>query len=286
MSIDRREFLKVGAAFGVASVSTKTAASVGITPEETTAQIARYLAGRGYTKVKPVPLVTGHPFNGGLEYDEDETSLKPVTYVVQTVARANDVSVAHVLGTLPLFTILGVKTGNGANEEDAVGLLMGYLTKEADLDPQRIRLTTTKRASHCFPLFEKYGITKSQIRLRPWAEAFADGNGSGYYNPHGHPRKPASESISLEYVLTGGKEIEIGEIGYHSGMRPRVGGLGIERVTMARNNRAMMWSERLGAFKAAVKADAKRQGRPLPLGYYLILGLARWNSAGEVGANG
>ena len=79
MSIDRREFLKVGAAFGVASVSTKTAASVGITPEETTAQIARYLAGRGYTKVKPVPLVTGHPFNGGLEYDEDETSLKPVT---------------------------------------------------------------------------------------------------------------------------------------------------------------------------------------------------------------
>ena len=283
MSIDRREFLKVGAAFGVgsvfvsgcASLSTKTATSARVTPEETTAQISRYLEGRGYTKVKPAPLVTGHSFNGGLEYDEDETSLKPATYVVQTVARANDVSVAHVPGALPLFTILGVKTGEGAKGDYAVDLLMGYLTKEAGLDPQRIRLTTTERASHCFPLFEKYGITKSQIRLRPWAEAFADGNGSGYFKPHGHPRKPACESISLEYLLTGGKEIEMGEILYHSGMRPRGGALGIERVTMARNDCAMMWSEGLGAFKAAVEADAKRQGRPLPPGYYQILGSGR-----------
>ena len=283
MSIDRREFLKVGAAFGVgsvfvsgcASLSPKTATSARITPEETTAQISRYLEGRGYTKVKPVPLVTGHSFNGGLEYDEDETSLKPATYVVQAVARANDVSVAHVPGALPLFTILGVKTGGGAKDEGSIDLVMGYLTKEAGLDPQRIRLTTTERASHCFALFEKYGITKSQIRLRPWAEAFADGNGSGYFKPHGHPRKPAGETISLEYLLTGGKEIEIGEVGYHPGKRPLGGGLGIERVTMARNDRAMLWSEGLGAFKAAVEADAKRQGRPLPPGYYQILGLGR-----------
>ncbi|MCX6977342.1 MAG: hypothetical protein NTX04_05235, partial [Verrucomicrobia bacterium] len=85
----------------------------------------------------------------------------------------------------------------------------------------------------------------------------------------------AFESISLEYLLTGGKEIEMGEILYRPGMRPLGGGLGIERVTMARNDRAMMWSEGLGAFKAAVEADAKRQGRPLPPGYYQILGLGR-----------
>ena len=51
--------------------------------------------------------------------------------------------------------------------------------------------------------------------------------------------------------------------------------LGVERVTMARNDRVTVWNNALPAFKTAVEADAKRQNLPLALGDYAMLGLPK-----------
>jgi len=278
MTIDRRKFLKFHAAISTGIVLFGTSAQAAVTPDDTRQQFASYLQKLGYTTLNPVPLVTGHPFNGGLQYDEDETTFKPMSFVEQTCARPSDFDTRHKSGTLPLFVILILQSGDRTTASTAaLEAKMGYLTQVAQLDPKRFRLTTTDRASHIFPSFEAYGISRSQIRVRPWSEAFAAGDGSGYLNPKGHPRNPVHESISLEYVLTTGTELELGEFVYATGQPPHGSGIGVERVTMARNDRAMMWADGLASFKLAVEEDAKRNNLPLPPGYYQTLGLAKPN---------
>ncbi len=48
----------------------------------------------------------------------------------------------------------------------------------------------------------------------------------------------------------------------------------VERLAMAHNDRAMLWSDVLPAFKKAVEEDAKARGLALPPGYYEILGIS------------
>ena len=277
----RRTFMTLASYLGLGAVSSGLAGSAraegppkplaGLNPEtrRTATEFIRYLNKRGYQPVAALPLVTGHPFNGGLQYDDSEV-LKPLHYVVQPASRIDDVTQSSRPGVLPLFHIIA-----SANARDEVGdsfdLILDYLVNVVGLDRKRLRLTGTEKARPLFPMLARYGIKESQIRLVDWQEARRKGEGSGYFEPKGHPRSPSFDTVSIEYILTDGNELEIAEIGIIA--PPHGFGVGVERLTIARQNKLIHWKDVLPAFRRAVEQDARRQGLALPSGYYEILGL-------------
>ncbi len=242
-----------------------------ITAAETQAEFEGYLQQKGLTESPTQPLISGIEFNGGLRYDDDPSTLTNASYMKQIAARAEDVEKKDNPGTLPVFTIMGVSTTTPEQAVVATDLIMSYLTGTVGLDMDRLRVTTTDHSAQFFPQLDKYGISSSQITLRPWDEAVADGSGSGFFAPAGHPGSPAVPSFSIEYMLSDGTALEIAEIPYGDGTVPTAGGIGVERVSMARNDRVTTWADSLPAFKSAVEESVASTGAARPAGYYKIL---------------
>ena len=217
-------------------------------------------------------LITGHDFNGGLRYDDDTSIHAGKTYVKQRVARVEDVAKKSTPGTLPCFTIVGLETSTPALANTAADLVLAYLTGVVGLDPARMRVTTTQNSAAFFPLLAKYGIASAQVRLRSWDEAVKDGAGSGYFAPTGHPAKPSVPSFSLEYVMPDGLELEIAEICHGDANGRSTGGIGVERVEMARTGRIPTWDSCRETLVVALKDEQKRTGAALPPGAALIMG--------------
>ena len=242
-----------------------------ITAAETQAEFEGYLQQKGLTEAPTQPLVSGIEFNGGLRYDDDPSTLTNANYMKQVAARAEDVEKKDNPGTLPVFTIMGVSTTTPEQAVAATDLVMTYLTGTVGLDPDRLRVTTTDHSSQFFPQLDRYGISSSQITLRPWEQAVKDGSGSGFFAPAGHPGSPAVPSFSIEYMLSSGARLELAEIPYGDGTVPTAGGIGVERVSMARNDRVTTWADSLPAFKSAVEESVASTGAARPAGYYKIL---------------
>ena len=242
-----------------------------ITAAETQAEFEGYLQQKGLTEAPTQPLVSGIEFNGGLRYDDDPSTLTNANYMKQLAARAEDVEKKDNPGTLPVFTIMGVSTTTPEQAVAATDLVMTYLTGTVGLDPDRLRVTTTDHSSQFFPQLDRYGISSSQITLRPWEQAVKDGSGSGFFAPAGHPGSPAVPSFSIEYMLSSGARLELAEIPYGDGTVPTAGGIGVERVSMARNDLVTTWADSLPAFKTAVEDSVAATGAARPAGYYTIL---------------
>ena len=242
-----------------------------ITAAETQTEFEGYLQQQGLTESPTQPLISGIEFNGGLRYDDDPSTLTNANYLKQTAARPEDVEKKDNPGTLPIFTLMGVSTTTPEQAVVATDLIMTYLTGTVGLDMDRLRVTTTDRSSQFFPQLDRYGISSSQITLRPWDEAVADGSGSGFFAPAGHPGNPAVPSFSIEYMLSSGARLELAEITYGDGTVPTAGGIGVERVSMARNDVVTSWADSLPAFKSAVEESVAATGAARPAGYYAIL---------------
>ena len=283
MGITRRQFLHAGAAtwfttglLGAAGGSlAATAANSGQATKPTTGKTSvigfdAYLAQHGYSQVEAKPLITGLAFNGGLRYDDDLEAVGVKTFQKQTVARVEDSSHKGRSGTLPVFTIIGLDTSTPALAKTATNLVLAYLINVVGLDPSRLRVTTTTKSSTFFPLLAHWGIGASQIQLRPWAAAVKAGSGSGYFAPAGHPQAPQVPSYSLEYVMPDGSELEIAEICHANGNGRSTGGIGVERVNMARTGKAMLWVDQLPQFNRLVQEEAARTGVALPPGVATI----------------
>jgi len=282
--MQRRTFMNLASHLGLGAVSAGLAGRVraesvpapltGVDAEtrRTATEFIRYLDKRGYKSVAALPLVTGHSFNGGLQYDEDATILTPLHYAIQPASRIDDLSHTSRAGVLPLFHIIGC--ANARNEVDAsLALTLDYLVNVVGLDRRRLRLTGTEKARPLFPILARYGVNETQMRLVNWQEARRKGEGSGYFEPKGHPRSPSFDTLSIEYSFPDGKELELAEIGI---IAPNeCFGIGVERVTMARQNKLMHWEDGLPGYRRAVEQDARRQGLALPAGYYEFLGLPR-----------
>lgn len=286
MRLSRREFIECGAAACLATgvlsacaskpttTSGKAASADGSALAKGAAPIGfdMFLEQRGYSAAPSASLITGHDFNGGLRYDDDTSLYSGKTYVKQRVARVEDVAKKSRPGTLPFFTIIGLDTSTPALANTAADLVLAYLTGVVGLDPARLRVTTTETSSSFFPLLAKYVITTSQVRLRSWDEAVKDGGGSGYFAPAGHPAKSGVASFSLEYVMPDGLELEIAEISHSDGSGRSSGGIGVERVEMARTGRIPSWGNHLETFTRALQKEATRTGASLPRGAAAITG--------------
>lgn len=282
MSLSRRRFIEGGAAAwfaagvlaacGSSSDSAGSDSAAGSVPAggATEAGFDAFLRGRGYTAAAAAPLITGLAFNGGLRYDDDVRALSERTYLRQQVARTEDVAKKATPGTLPLFSIIGLDTSTPALANTATDLVLEYLTKVVALDPTRLRVTTTDRSSAFFPRLAQWGILAPQIRLRPWEVAVKDGSGSGYFAPAGHPDAPKVASYSVEYVMPDGSELEIAEVTHSDGTGRSSGGIGVERVEMARTGKTPQWADRLAELRRVVQDEAKRTGVALPPGLAAI----------------
>ena len=246
--------------------------------EDVTILAVQYFTSKGYAAGASKPLLTGVDHNGGLTYDEDgfgRGSARSL-YVIQPCARVEDAQAHRKPGTLPFFTIIALYPAEAVTAQRRTSDLLEFLTAVAGLDSKRLRVTTTELAKPLFADFERYGISSEQIRLRPVAEAQAEGAGSGWFEPKGHPNAPAFASYSVEFVMEDGNEIEIAESAVefappHNG----VVAVGLERLAMARNEQLMNWDDGAKAFKETVEAEAQRTGKPLPGGYFNILGLPK-----------
>ncbi|MEY4820965.1 MAG: hypothetical protein RLY72_617, partial [Planctomycetota bacterium] len=142
MSIDRREFLKVTAAVGAgtlvtaactsvtttstASATSATSTTSTATPDDTAARFKRCLETNGYSAAPSAPLVTGHEYNGGLQYTGAGISAQPEVngsaprvkqYVSQQVARMEDMAKKNSPGTLPIFSMIGPELASRADED-------------------------------------------------------------------------------------------------------------------------------------------------------------------------
>lgn len=289
MKVSRRRFLAAGALLSAGSAGLSACATSGKTDSsattsagsaganfsvaQTQATLTDFLNQQGYSPTAAASLITGIDYNGGLRFD-DGTLSDPSTYVVQPAARVHDVTEKSKPGILPIFTILALTTPNPAQAPKTLDLYLHALTSVVGLDPSRLRVTTTSLAAPFYSALAAHGIQSDQIRLRNLSEAKQSGTGSGYFAPVGHPSGQGFPTFSVEHVLPDGTEIEIGEYGFDSG-NSNIGtgfGVGLERVTMARNDLVTSWGDSLTDFKTAVMDDAAKNGMPLPSGYTIIMG--------------
>ena len=227
-------------------------------------------------------------YNGGLAYDEGAYDFEDAKaqLVLQSCSRVEDIQNKTKLGILPIFTILAFSAAPDSDFSDPTKLLFDYLIGVVGLEPSRLKITTTELAEPLFPLFELYGVFLPQIRIRSLEEARASGDGSGYFAPKGHPNSPAYSTYSVEYVLsskqtkygektvdfdTTTNEIELAEMGVNINPGFYAGGVGLERIRMARNDKPMYWRNYLPIFKHAVFTEAHHKHISLPPGYHEIL---------------
>lgn len=284
MRINRRNLIggtvALGAAVPVMQESTviraHAATPAGTNVEDVTKLAVEYFKSKGYAAQAPKPLITGADHNGGLTYDEDGfgSGSTHSLFVIQPCARIEDVQDQHKPGTLPVFTMFALYPADAVTAQRRTSDLLEFLTAVASLDPKRLRVTTTELAKPLFADFESHGISHGQIRLRPLSEAQTDGAGSGWFAPKGHPNAPAFATYSVEFAMADGTEIEIAECSVEF-VPPHNGGagIGLERLTMAMNDKLMSWDDSVKSFKQAAEAEALLSGKPLPGGYYTMLGL-------------
>jgi len=283
MPITRRKLILGTAALGAAgttlraglAANTVPSAAKAFTVEDTKATLVQIYTSRGFHQATALPIISGHQFNDGLNYDDIIPSgIKPA-FVVQPSARVEDVTKKDKLGTLPFFTILASSHATNASLAEQLKADIKLLVTDLGLKPQLLRITSTELIKPYLQLFVDAGITETQIRLRPLEQAKKAGDGSGWFAPVGHPAQPSYSTLSVEYQMPDGAELEIAEFGLSPTQSEAGGvgiGIGIERLTMARNDTYLNWNDYLPAFKQAVESDARDNKKKLPPGYYTILG--------------
>jgi len=279
MPITRRKLILGTAALGASGATTRVSlaantasvAAKAFTVEDTKATLLQIYTSRGFHQATALPIISGHQFNGGLNYDDILPSGTKPAYVMQPAARVEDVTKKDKLGTLPFFTILASSQATNVSVAERLKADIKLLVTDLGLRPQSLRITSTELIKPYLQLFADAGITETQFHLRPLEQAKKAGDGSGWFAPVGHPSQASFPTLAVEYLMPDGAELEIAEISL-SPTRPEASGIGIERLTMARNNTYLTWNDYLPAFKQAVESDARDNKKKLPPGYYTILG--------------
>lgn len=279
MKISRRKFLMSTTALGMVGVNAQCAlAKDAVSPSahqtsvsETTDYLVRYVQKANFVAAQAAPIISGHRFNGGLNYDEHIAKSSQSIYLIQPSSRVEDIAKKSKNGSLPLFTILGFNSSLQVNLTDHSQFIFDFLIGDVGLDPKRIHITSTELIKPLLPSMLRYGISENKIQLRPLSEAKKAGDGSGWFAPEGHPKQVMMPSFSVEYLMPDGLDLEIAEFGIND----LSGGFGIERLTMAKNQNYFSWNDYLPEFKRVVEEEAQKNRQALPVGYYEILGLPK-----------
>lgn len=286
MSKNRRQFLQL--ASGVAAVAAGLSISAGAATtaisdvEAEQRALLSHLASLGHREQPGLDLITGHPFNGGLRYDETVAKAAPgKTMCRQFCGRVEDIAKKGMPGVLAGFTIVGFRDDAPAFDGELLVMTLDYLVRRAGLPSSRLVLVSTEWIAAYRSHHERFGISVEQVVQRDSANAMAVGDGSGFFAPKGHPLAPKIPTVSIHYVIDGGPSagrrypvtgaIELGEVSLRAGPRrdvvAEVGGLGLERLLMAHGKPAPSFAQSRRRLMAAMAMEAKRRGVPLPEAY-------------------
>ena len=282
MSKNRRQFLQLasGVAAVAAGVSIGGGAAAAISDAEAERRaLLSYFAGFGYHEQPSLELITGHPFNGGLRYDETAADVVAgKTMRQQRCGRVEDIAKKDTPGVLAGFSIVAVRDDAPGFDGELLVIVLDYLVRRAGLPPSRLVLVSTEWIAAYRTHHERFGITVEQVIQRPSAEAMAAGDGSGFFAPKGHPLAPRIPTVSIHYVTDGAASagrshpvsgaIELGEVSLRAGprrdMAVEVGALGLERLMMAQGKPVPSFAQSRQMLLAELAAEAKRRGMPLP----------------------
>lgn len=268
-----------------ATSKTQQRATITINPTATSSITAHFMT-LGYKTVAAQKLITGHLFNGGVRFDETrQIPLTGNTITVQNCIRIDDISTSTPNETLPYFHIIAFSRETPSYRGEVLLELLNYLVKPLNLDPSRLILVSTDRINAYMPHLEKVGIKKAQIIYRSDEEAQALGDGSGYFNPEGHPYIDGIHTVSfhyaldpsimnspLQYPITG--SIELGEfvLTDHSKeqQQSETGGFGVERLQMAQTGQGISYELARQQAITNIEKESKQLNIALPKAYEVL----------------
>lgn len=282
--ISRRTVLELSLA-GAAGLTAGTGFAFGATEAAVSleTEFRSHFGQLGYKTTEPLGLLTGDSFNGGLRYDETlEVPVSGNSLFVQPASRLEDIARRNETGVLALFTICGIRQSAPLEQGSLFAALLSFLVENAKLDPARMVFVSTD-------VFTPFAEANDMVRagrtfLRPMGEARADGDGSGYFAPKGHPAGPGYPTVSIHYPLGVGVEdglayppvghLEIAEIGITASGQAKsaaeVGGIGLERIAFAASGVMPSFEDSRQDLLDRLKAEAERDGKPLPPGYEIF----------------
>jgi len=285
MSKNRRQFLRLASgvpavAAGLSVGAGAAAAAIGDAEAERRALLSHF-AGLGYRKQPGLDLITGHPSNGGLRYDETVANAAGKTMRQQFCGRVEDIAKKDTPGVLAGFTIVGFRNDAPNLDGELLVMTLDYLVRRAGLPPSRLVLVSTEWIAAYRSHHERFGIAAEQVVQRASAEATAAGDGSGFFAPKGHPLAPQIPTVSIHYVIDGAGSagrshpvsgaIELGEVSLRAGPRrdvaAEVAALGLERLLMAQGKAGPSFAQSRHALMTAMVMEAKRRGVALPEAY-------------------
>lgn len=280
MARSRREILMASAALVAPYVVTGSAHAAEIFDP---AEPAVYFDGKGYELLPSHDLITDYTFNDGVRYDETPNNDDGVrTIRMQGCARVEDIPRRGEPGVLPYFHILAYRNAEPDFPGQMFTQIMDFLINGSGLNPHRLVLVSTDRFEPLRPYLKDFDVGPHQVVLRSWEEAKQSGDGSGYFAPPEHPHAPGMATVSIHYPMTGtplssephyplAGYLELGEVTIPTeGDGPGVeeGGLGVERVAMARGDIVDTYEEALVVLVMAMEAEAKAREIQLPEAYH------------------
>jgi hypothetical protein len=240
-----------------------------------------YFGKRGFVEIPPLSLITGHPFNDGLRYDDSRTQYPRQNWLsLQYSARVDDIAERDRPGVLAGFTIMAIGHPMPAEPGTLLVAVLEYLLNERKLDPTRMVFVSTELFKPHLDRAAQFGATR--FMQRSTAEARAAGDGSGHFAPSGHPAQPSFATVGIYYLMPGVAPpaqlsyppkayVEIAEapITIGAGRQPETGnaGIGLERLAMAEGKPAPDFEESRRNLLLAIDNEAKRTGKARPPGY-------------------
>ncbi len=288
MDLTRRRVIHLSAA-GAATLAAghRLALAAPAPADDVRDNALRYFGGHGFAETRPLEMITNSAFNGGLRYDETRPdSQSAPTVTMQTAARIDDIADRERPGVLAVFTIFGIAIPGPAKPGLLLTNVLDFLLSERKLDPERILFVSTEDFE---PIADQVdGINAYRIFERSAETARAEGDGSGFFAPKGHPYAPQEATVGIYYRLPDAKKdaelsyppegyIELAEVGIApfggDPNRPQVGGFGIERVAMAEGEEIPDFEETKLNLLRIIEDEAKRTGKDLPPGYTMFASL-------------
>lgn len=280
MAQSRRDLLKASAAAAAPYLMTKGARAAEIFAA---ADPVTYFEGKGYELLPPHDLITGESFNGGIRYDElPSPNVGGKTIRLQGCARLEDIPRRGEVGVLPMFHILGYHNPEPAYPGEVFHQVLDFLINGSGLNPHRLVLVSTDRFEPMRVYLDDFDIGPHQVVIRPWDEAVAAGDGSGFFRPPEHPHTAGIPTVSFHYPLPDTPlesehfyplpgYLELGEVSIseadNGGSRLVEGGVGVERVAMVTDGVVDTYEEALIVLVNEMEAEAQQRGIPLPAGY-------------------
>ncbi|MEM7124325.1 MAG: twin-arginine translocation signal domain-containing protein [Pseudomonadota bacterium] len=280
MAQSRRDLLKASAAVAAPYLLSKSARAADVFAA---AEPVAYFEGKGYELLPPHGLITVESFNGGIRYDElPAPAVGGKTIRLQGCARLEDIPRRGEPGVLPMFHILGYHNPDPAYPGEVFHQVLDFLVNGSGLNPHRLVLVSTDRFEPMRVYLDDFDIGPHQIVIRPWDEVYAVGDGSGYFRPPDHPHAPGMPTVSFHYPLPGTAlesehfyplpgYLELGEVSISQassgGSHLVEGGIGVERVAMARGDVVDTYEEALIVLANEMEAEAQERGVPLPSGF-------------------